>query len=79
MVLDRFGLESAYHHAHRVEMGQEPSGTLFFRRKADAAYHIDYCFLPATWRERIQEVTLGSAEKWIALSDHAPIAVDVKV
>jgi hypothetical protein len=79
-VRERFGLVSAYHAFHRVEVGGEPAGTLWWRGDERAAFHCDFVFVPAAWT--ITNVELGSYEAWgsssaQARSDHAPVIVDV--
>lgn len=73
---DRYGLVSAYH-AHFGEVfGKETRPTHFFRGKENAPFHLDYCFLPATWAGAIADVQVGTFNDWHHLSDHAPLIVD---
>jgi exodeoxyribonuclease-3 len=78
--LEAAGLVSAYHAYHRVLQGQEPQPTIYWRdRRADGpTHHIDYCFVPRTWK--IVNVALGSFAEWVGsgLSDHVPVIVDVE-
>ncbi|MCG5236126.1 endonuclease/exonuclease/phosphatase family protein [Xanthobacter oligotrophicus] len=74
--LDAHGLTSAWH-AYTGEMhGEESAATLYYRRKADRRFHIDYVFLPAS--ARIERVAIGTFEEsaQAKISDHAPIVVD---
>lgn len=76
---EEFGLVSAYHARHEVEFGDECDHTYFHRWKQDARFHIDYCFIPQTWVERIRTVDVGGYEEWKLESDHRPLIVDVDI
>ena len=81
MMRERFGLVSAYHAFHGIEIGEEREGTLWWRGKEDAHYHCDFVFVPATWR--VTAVEVGSFAEWggneaVARSDHAPVVVTVE-
>lgn len=67
-----FGLASAFH-SHHTEMEEPP--TLYWRWDENRPFHIDYCFLPATWVDRISEVTIGNFADWKSESDHRPLLV----
>lgn len=72
-----FGVVSAYHHRHGVEHGAEEHATYFHQRNIDNPWHIDFCFLPHAWAEKIRAVEVLDGEPWIGLSDHRPLVVDV--
>jgi hypothetical protein len=71
------GLVSAYHEHFGEAFGQETRPTHYYRRKQDSRWHVDYCFLPASWIPRIQGVEVGTFEDWSGVSDHVPLIVDV--
>lgn len=77
--LESLGLVSAYHGHRSVAHGAEPDPTLYWRdRRADGpTYHIDYCFVPASWH--VTNVEVGTHAEWVGsrLSDHVPVVVDV--
>jgi endonuclease/exonuclease/phosphatase (EEP) superfamily protein YafD len=75
---DEFGLVSAYHAHHRVEAGSERDATLFHQWKPDGRFHVDYCFVPEKWIDRIQDVRVGSFDDWQD-SDHRPLTVDLQL
>jgi len=81
MLLESYGLVSAYHHARGEAQGSESEPTLYWRdrRKEGPTYHIDYIFMPRTWVADIREMTVGRFEDWCAtgFSDHVPLVVDV--
>ena len=71
------GLVSAYHHLYGEDPGVETLATHFFRRRESAPFHIDYCFVPECWLDRLAGVEIGSFEDWTK-SDHRPLTVDIK-
>lgn len=73
------GMVSAYHVGHGVDYGDEPDPTYWHRHLQDEPFHIDYCFLPAAWTDRLEGVTVGRFEDWRQLSDHAPVVVEMRV
>lgn len=75
--LAELGLASSYHAHHREPHGAESRPTFFEYRHAHRPYHIDYCFLPASWSGRIAGVTVGAHADWAQQSDHMPIIVDL--
>lgn len=77
--LGEFGLASAYHATQLAAQGQETHPTLFWMRRRDSTYHIDYLWLPETWIPGIRTVDVGDYSTWVktGLSDHVPITVDV--
>jgi hypothetical protein len=76
----RFGLISAYHEFFDVEYGNEAHATLYHCWNRSRRYHFDYCFIPKSWRRRIERVRIGSYAKWTdsRLSDHCPVIVDIR-
>ena len=74
--LSSLGLVSAYHVWNGEKFGAESRMTHFHQRKPDRGFHIDFCFMPARWSERLRDVTVGDPEEWLAYSDHMPIVVD---
>jgi hypothetical protein len=75
--LGEMGLVSAYHERYAEEQGRETRPTFFLYRHLKRPYHIDYCFVPATWLGRIRDVTVGDHGAWASKSDHMPLTVDV--
>ncbi|MDR0367989.1 MAG: endonuclease/exonuclease/phosphatase family protein [Bacteroidales bacterium] len=66
---------STYHHFHNQTQGQEKDNTLFMYRKRDRPYHIDFCFASLNLIGKLENVEVGSYEKWIKYSDHTPLIV----
>lgn len=72
------GLSSAYHWFHGLAHGEETHHTLYYLWHEDDPYHVDYCFVPHSWLEKIRQVTVGSYADWRDLSDHRPLIVDIE-
>lgn len=72
---DEFGLVSAYHKFHGVPHGEEADATYYHQKRLDWPFHLDYCFVPESWR--VENVRVGTFADWIPYSDHCPVIVDV--
>lgn len=66
---------STYHHFHSQTQGQEKDNTLFMHRKIDRPYHIDFCFASLNLINKLENVEIGTYEKWTKYSDHKPVTV----
>ena len=71
------GLISAYHHFSGEDYGSETCASFYFQWKESAPYHLDYCFVPEGWKNRLAGVEVGTFEDW-PQSDHRPLTVDLK-
>jgi exodeoxyribonuclease-3 len=76
-LLEAHGAISAYHPHHGEKQGAETQPTSYLYRHQDKPFHIDYVFVPKSWRLRSVEV--GSFPEWGHLSDHVPVLVDVNI
>jgi exodeoxyribonuclease-3 len=76
--LRELGLASAYHTATGSPLGKEPRGTLYFLKRVEQPYHIDYIYLPQPAAGTAQ-VTLGQPADWLALSDHVPLIAEFAI
>jgi hypothetical protein len=74
--LAAIGIKSAYHHCRSVEQGFEQEPTFYLHRKLDRPYHIDHIFVPHDWLAKL-ELEVGSADCWLAMSDHMPVTLSV--
>ena len=74
---DDFALLSAYHVAPGYDPAVPDTPTYFFRWAESQPFHIDYCFIPASWRDAVRSVRVGAfaEEEWG--SDHRPVLVDL--
>lgn len=66
---------STYHYFHNQVQGQEKDSTLFMQRKVDKPYHIDFCFASSNLIDKLENVEVGTYEKWTKYSDHKPLIV----
>jgi exodeoxyribonuclease III len=64
---------SVYHQYFGEDQGKEKINTLYMQRKRKKGFHVDYCFVPRTWMNRLVAFSIGSFDDWSALSDHSPI------
>ena len=71
------GLVSAYHERFKEGFGAESRPTHYTHRTRERPFHLDYCFVPASWASRIEKVTVGKYDEWSDVSDHMPVIVDV--
>jgi exodeoxyribonuclease-3 len=71
------GLISAYHTHHKEKQGAETRPTHYLYRHQDRPFHLDYVFVPNSWR--LKSVEVGSFQDWRHLSDHVPVVVDVSI
>jgi exonuclease III len=76
--LEPLGLVSTYHHFFGETLGKETRATHFFKGKQASPFHLDYCFVPATWLSHVDGVEVGTYEAWSKYSDHMPVTVDVR-
>jgi len=67
---------SIYHEYFKEQQGEESQNTFFMYRKRDRGFHLDYCFAPRSWVDRVKSVSVGSYEEWGKLSDHTPLSVE---
>jgi len=72
-------IHSIYHNHFNSEQGKEEHPTFFLQRKQHKPYHIDYCFASKDFADRVKNIDIGTYEKWIGLSDHAPIIIDFEI
>ena len=74
---DDFALVSAYHSAPGFDASAVDAPTYFFRWEENRPFHIDYCFIPATWRSAIKSVVVRPFSEASWQSDHRPVVVDL--
>ena len=73
---DELGLVSAYHHFSGESHGEETRASYYHGWNESAPFHIDYCFVPEAWVDRLTGVKVGSFTNW-RQSDHRPLTVDI--
>ncbi len=70
------GLVSAYHAFHRVAHGREAHPTYRHLRNPLRPWHIDFCFVPASWERNLKHVDVIDGDDWAGRSDHLPLKID---
>ena len=75
-IRDELGLVSAYHHVSGESHGAETRASYYHGWNDSAPFHLDYCFVPEAWVERLTGVEVGSFADW-PQSDHRPLTVDI--
>jgi exonuclease III len=71
--LEDLGIKSLYHNFTGEQQGKESQPTFYLHRKKEKPYHIDYVFGAKEYLTGLKKVEIGQPEKWLPLSDHAPI------
>lgn len=74
--LEEMGIKSLYHYHLKQGQGEESLPTFYLHRKIEESYHIDYAFVSEDLISS-SSMTIGEYKKWIELSDHMPIIVDI--
>lgn len=75
--LRQYGLVSTYHQWSGEAQGEETAKTFYMYRKQEKVYHIDYCFIPHSWLERLTAVVVGDHQQWLSMSDHMPLLLEL--
>ncbi len=69
---------SAYHFFPRGSARSGRRSVLFiFRKDRHNPFHLDYVFIPRPWTRHLRQVRVGTHSKWLSMSDHRPLIVDV--
>ena len=76
--LKAYGIESIYHKITGEEHGKETKPTLYFQKKINRPYHIDYIFGPEKFTKQTKIFEIGQVDKWLELSDHMPIFYEIE-
>jgi len=77
--LNKEGFTSIYHSRNKVNHGNEMEPTFFLQRNQAKAFHIDYCFCPDNYSNRIIKFEIGKPEDWLKYSDHMPIEINIDI
>lgn len=72
-----YGLRSAFRAVNGIAAPEPP--THYWRWKAANGFHIDYCFIPEAWRQRVRAAWLPDEPPGSRSSDHRPLVVDVEL
>lgn len=74
---DELGLVSAYRHRSDKSPGEETCATYYHQWDESKPFHIDYCFVPKSWCDRLIGVTVEPF-KAFRQSDHRPLTVEIE-
>jgi exodeoxyribonuclease III len=70
------GIVSLYHEYFHESHGQESRPTFYLTRMVARPFHLDYCFAPIHWSQRITRLVVGDFAEWRPWSDHCPLFVE---
>jgi len=76
--LTDLNIKSLYHYQENELQGKETKPTFFLHRKESKPYHIDYVFLSEDLLDK-SVLTIGDFDKWILISDHLPLSLNIKL
>lgn len=76
-MLSEINLSSVYHISRQEDQGKENTPTLYFQRKEDRGYHIDYCFISNELIPSVIAFTIGVYSEYIMYSDHMPLQLSL--
>lgn len=79
MELKELGIESLYHKFTGEAQGNETNPTLYFQKKLERPYHIDYVFGPQKFSDKLIKIEIGQIDKWLGISDHMPILCEIDI
>lgn len=71
--LKEMHIQSLYHQFTGQKQGEELTPTLYFQKKMEKPFHIDYIFASQELSKKIKYLKIGTPHKWLHLSDHMPI------
>ena len=68
------GLSDIYHYINNEKEGEESQATFYMYRHLDKPFHLDHVFAA---KDKVNDLKIGGAEKWLQLSDHMPIIFEI--
>lgn len=75
--LNEIGIESLYHKFTGERQGKETKPTLFFQKRLQRPYHIDYVFGAEKFSAQLKKFEVCQSNKWLESSDHMPIFCEI--
>lgn len=77
--LKELRIESLYHKYTGEPQGNETNPTLYFQKKLERPYHIDYVFGSQKFSDNLMKIEIGQVSKWLGISDHMPILCEIDI
>lgn len=77
-ILSEMNMSSVYHSTRNEKQGEEKTPTLYFQRKENKTYHIDFFFISNVLLQNVQHFTIGKYNDYISYSDHMPLCLILK-
>jgi len=74
--LSDMGLGSLYHQYFTETQGDESIPTFYLHKNKMKSYHIDYAFISKKYHNSTIEI--GQSDKWLELSDHMPLEIELR-
>lgn len=71
-------ISSMYHEIKGEKHWEEKIATLYFRKKKENWYHIDYCFCKKELFNYIDNFIIGNYDRYISQSDHMPLLITIR-
>ncbi len=75
--LAQYGIVSLYHEYFHEAHGQESQPTFYLTKMLSRPFHLDYCFAPIRWSQRVTRLSVGDFGEWRPYSDHCPLFVEL--
>lgn len=72
--LSEKGLVDIYHYLTGEQEGEESIPTFYWRRNINSPFHLDHIFSAP---DKVKDLQIGSADKWLKISDHMPITFEI--
>lgn len=76
-LLNNYDIYSVYHYHFKEDFGKEKNATIFFKRKLNKPFHVDYIFLKRNTIDNLKKIFVGQYDKWIDYSDHMPLFIEI--
>lgn len=73
------GYVSVHHALTGERHGAEAAVSLYWQRKLGQPYLVDHAFVPAEWLPRVRTFAIGDANRWLDVSDHMPLFVELEL
>ena len=76
--LEELNFTSLYHSANKEQYGKETQATFYLYRNVEKPYHLDYCVAHKSIIQNGFNISIGTNDDWIKLSDHTPLIIEIE-